>query len=254
MHLGLRISPLLVFHLHFHPIPPVKMFPLSLQLGLALLSQWPGPVSLLLFIPCQIFNPLLGKNLAPIPPAMPIHEVQDPDSDTSVNIGPLDAFPILGSRASSRTGSHSAQSVSAFIPPSNGSDSGSDFDSDSSSDEALDPGPWDAFPRVPSTLSANEPGLPTIQSHASDSDTDSDMCEVSATEAAAALADSDLDVGHGAMVLAALVGGRLAIGTHPLPPHGPSDPVIPGPFTAECFPPLRPEMLRESSEDADVDS
>ena len=63
-----------------------------------------------------------------------------------------------------------------------------------------------------------------------ESDSGSDICEVTAMEAADALADSDSDLGDGGMVLAALLGGQLAVET--LPPRT-TDPVINPPFTGD---------------------
>ena len=77
----------------------------------------------------------------------------------------------------------------------------------------------------------------------SESDAGSDVFEVSAAEAAATLADSDSEMGDGAMVLAALVGGQLATGGHMQP--------ISGPFTADSFPPIPRELLSPSSQGSD---
>lgn len=173
----------------------------------------------------------------------------DPESDSSSKAsseaGPEDAFPELPSPSMpSHDRSHS------------GSGSESDPESDSSSETSSEAGPDDAFPELRSPLMpSHNPDSAVSQSRqSSDSETESDsLYEVSATEAAAALADSDDNVGVGGLVLAALLGGQLDVETNP-PPSNPSpDAVRAGPFTAEWFAPLNLEALYDSSHESDSD-
>ena len=137
--------------------------------------------------------PLVSSSSQPVP---------DDDLSSSVSsdeVGPLDVLsewdrslaavidpiPVISELSRSPIGSPQ---------PSSDHSSGSES---SSADSSPDAGPEDAF-------------------SSSDSDSDSDsMYEVTATEAAAALADSELDIGVGGMVLAALIGGQLGGETVP---------------------------------------
>ena len=141
----------------------------------------------------------------------------DGDSESSDDIGPANAFGDPVSAAS--------------------------VDSDLNSESSNDVGPAEAFGNPGSAVS-----LPIFV----DSDTNSDMsCDVGPAEAIGPAPNaqahdshSDLDIQH---VTAA---GAAAAPAHTDSQHM-SRPVIPGPFTADWFAPLAPELLCVSSDDED---
>jgi hypothetical protein len=144
-------------------------------------------------------------------------ENDDTESDNENDPSPHDAFSGTDSMSPSGSDSRSDSDVGPLDAFSDGASDGSEAQSDFI-------GPEDAF------LS-------------SESDAGSDAFEVSATEAAAALADTDSEMGDGSMVLAAVIAGQLATGGHTQ--------LISGPFTADSFPPIPRELLSASSQGSD---
>ena len=159
----------------------------------------------------------------------------DASSDSSPDIGPTDAFgdlipavpvTITVDSDSNLGSSHDIGPALAFGELGSAVSLPIVVDSDSNSDMSRDIRPAEAFGHL---IPANQATVraPTAQVFP-DSDSDSDAEEVTAVEAAAALARSNS--------------------------HVRSRPIIPGPFTAEWFAPIAPELLRESSDDESDDA
>ena len=175
---------------------------------------------------------------------------------SSAEVSAIDCFPDEGPPLVQPSRGDIVQSECLHSRSDSGSGAESAMESDCDSEGSSEAGPNEVFPDVNSPLSAfHDPHATVSQSHvSSDADTDSDsVYEVSATEAAAALADSDDNLGVGGMVLAALIGGQLAVETDPAQSDPSPDEVPAGPFTAEWFAPLNLDALCESSDESESD-